>query len=422
MKTCVTHFQNPQEKRLNIRGMTFKSLKLNSIITDEPVDHIEKITDQLILASTYYYNKNDNKRYGRLYLIEINDTDLTEISRTDLWLCGILETRLLSIGSIEDDSFLCASMCSDHYIRIVKVTKSGSFKVVNKLKLSVDNEKINPNVIAVGLALYISRDDDNLIKIGGSTSDGKVFIYTMRHDDDEKNGGRKLTLVDKLHFIAHENIEIWAIEFFDNEDAQFSIATGADDCKVRYWDEFGNLIFENKRDHEAGVTVVRNTSDNATLVLTASYDGYIRVYERNNPIKAVHEWNIQKQLLSIGMELDEAPAAWRVELCEDIPSAVDLACCYGGIALRLNYETGKVLNLFPRIKEVTPTTSSVYPGTKYGKKELDVLQEGDKQQDTSTIVEAVPLIYGVCSLDGGKKVLDCSFYEQLIEFWEAYFE
>jgi len=102
----------------------FKSAKLYSFLTDEPVDHIEKITDELVVASTYYYNKEDCKRYGRLYLIGIQDKKLTEVNRSDLWPYGVLETKLLPLGYRNNDDiynyhYLCASMCSDLTIRFI---------------------------------------------------------------------------------------------------------------------------------------------------------------------------------------------------------------------------------------------------------------------------------------------------------------
>jgi len=395
----------------------FKSAKLYSFLTDEPVDHIEKITDELVVASTYYYNKEDCKRYGRLYLIGIQDKKLTEVNRSDLWPYGVLETKLLPLGYRNNDDiynyhYLCASMCSDLTIRIIEISKTGSIKIVNELSLAVEYESIDPNIIGVGLAVYggLDKEDDNVIKIGGTRSDGKVSVFTMKYEKKEKKP--VLTEIDKVQFIAHKYMEIWCLEFFDNEDALFSMATGGDDCRAKYWDESGILHFDNKSDNKAGVTVIRNTPCNDTCFLTASYDGYLRVYERNDPRYPVYEWNLRELLSSINIEVDEEPCAWRVEICTDIPFAVDLACCYSGLALRMDYLTGDILNVFPREK----TSSLNAEPSINDNKQIDVV---DSTNTTATAPPVAHLIYGVCSLEGGKKVLTCSFYEKLIEFWEA---
>lgn len=288
-------------------------------------DSVEINNDQSkVFVGMYQYEASTTLRGGG-YQVYNNQGDLLASCPQNF---GCLDAKWVTDNVV-------VSACSDGILRWIEVDD-------NRL---VQEVAIVPNPS--------SSDTENIIMTVDAVSDLTVSITAK---------GRLTVIKDRTLILssweAHSPVvESWACDI--SPDGRV-IASGADDCTLRFWDaRTTDIIHNDSKNHSMGTTCIEFLSE--TLVLSGSYDEKIRKFDMRNLSFPVDE------VKTVG-------GVWRLKHCEGL---LFVAACYGGCQI---------------FNPVTLTP---------------VLQEY-RGHDS--------MAYGIDYL-GDNKVVSCSFYDRSVQFW-----
>ncbi|KAJ4840197.1 hypothetical protein Tsubulata_002948 [Turnera subulata] len=137
---------------------------------------------------------------------------------------------------------------------------------------------------------------------------------------------------------AHE-FEIWATSF-DTHQTQL-VYTGSDDCKFSCWDlrdGHSNLAFQNSKVHKAGVCCIAKSPHDPNVLVTGSYDEYLRLWDVRSVAKPVEKLSV---CLGGGV--------WRLKHHPSVPGVVLAACMHNGFAIvKIGGENGQLLETYAK--------------------------------------------------------------------------
>ncbi|KAJ6888752.1 WD-40 repeat family protein [Populus alba x Populus x berolinensis] len=136
---------------------------------------------------------------------------------------------------------------------------------------------------------------------------------------------------------AHE-FELWAASF-DIHQPQL-VYTGSDDCKFSCWDlrddDPSNLVFQNYKIHKMDICCIAKNPSDPNILLTRSYDEYLRLWDVRSISKPVNE-----TLVCLGR------GVWRVKHHPYVPGVVLAACMHNGLAIvKIDEEKGELMEIY----------------------------------------------------------------------------
>ena len=199
-------------------------------------------------------------------------------------------------------------------------------------------------------------------------SDGSISIVNAREAE----------LQISQSWMAHA-YEVWATAF-DICTPQL-LYSGSDDCRFSCWDlreSPSTLVFQNTKSHQMGVCCFAQTPMNSNMLLTGSYDEFLRVWDLRSTLKPVSKYSI-----SLG------GGVWRIKPHPSMPGLVLAACMHNGFAVvQVGDETAVVAESYVKHESLA-----------YG---------ADWQR-------------GECVEDKTRReslVATCSFYDRLLRIWK----
>ncbi|KAG8065214.1 hypothetical protein GUJ93_ZPchr0004g38266 [Zizania palustris] len=159
-------------------------------------------------------------------------------------------------------------------------------------------------------------------------SDGSLSVVSMRED--------RLEVSEQ--WSAHQ-YEVWTC-YFDREKPQL-LYSGSDDCSFSCWDlrqSPSNIVFQNKKSHHMGVCCIAQNPLEGNMLLTGSYDEYLRVWDMRSMEKPV---NVKSLNLGGGV--------WRIKYHPFIADVVLAACMHNGFAIvKVSSEDATVMETYCR--------------------------------------------------------------------------
>ncbi|ONK66230.1 uncharacterized protein A4U43_C06F5570 [Asparagus officinalis] len=199
-------------------------------------------------------------------------------------------------------------------------------------------------------------------------SDGSICIASVRESQ----------LQISQSWVAH-GYEVWATAF-DISTPQL-LYTGSDDCRFNCWDlreDPSSLVFQNAKSHKMGVCCFAQSPMNSNILLTGSYDEFLRVWDLRSMSKPVSKYS-----LCLG------GGVWRLKNHPSIEGLVLAACMHNGFAIvRVGDESADIMESY----------------TKH-----ESLAYGADWQRTECVQ---------ASTERGSFVATCSFYDQLLRIWK----
>jgi diphthamide biosynthesis protein 7 len=176
---------------------------------------------------------------------------------------------------------------------------------------------------------------------------------------------------------AHD-FELWAASF-DIHQPQL-VYTGSDDCKFSCWDlrdDPSNLVFQNYKIHKMDICYIAKNPSDPNILLTRSYDEYLRLWDVRSISKPVNE-----TLFCLGS------GVWRVKHHPYVPGVVLAACMHNGFAVvKIDEEKGEVMETYTK-------HGSLAYGADWQRGNLS-----HKAKQNSSVVAT------------------CSFYDRLLQIW-----
>uniref|UniRef100_A0A0E0DFY6 methylated diphthine methylhydrolase n=1 Tax=Oryza meridionalis TaxID=40149 RepID=A0A0E0DFY6_9ORYZ len=143
-------------------------------------------------------------------------------------------------------------------------------------------------------------------------SDGSLSVVSMRED--------RLEVSEQ--WTAHQ-YEVWTC-YFDRANPHL-LYSGSDDCSFSCWDlrqNPSNAVFQNKKSHNMGVCCIAQNPLEGNILLTGSYDEFLRVWDIRSMVKPV---NVKSLNLGGGV--------WRIKYHPLIADVVLAACMHNGFAI-----------------------------------------------------------------------------------------
>jgi len=187
---------------------------------------------------------------------------------------------------------------------------------------------------------------------------------------------RKDELQISQSWMAH-GYEVWATTF---DICTHLLYSGSDDCRFSCWDlrdSPSTLVFQNTKSHQMGICCFAQSSMNSNMILTGSYDEFLRVWDIRSTLKPV-----SKYYISLGR------GVWRIKPHPSIPGLVLAACMHNGFDVQVGDEIAIVAESYAKHKSLA-----------YGA----VWQRGERVED-KTRWESL--------------VATCSFYDRLLRIWK----
>lgn len=204
----------------------------------------------------------------------------------------------------------------------------------------------------------------SLVSLG--LSDGSISIVAMR----------EAQLEITQSWVAHD-YEVWATAF-DTFIPQL-LYTGSDDCRFNSWDLRESppmSVFQNTKSHQMGVCCFAQSPMNSNMLLTGSYDEFLRIWDLRSTSKPV-----SKTSLRLG------GGVWRIKHHPFIPGIILAACMHNGFSVvRVGDETAAVVESYAKHE-------SLAYGADWQKAER---MEGKRDSLVAT----------------------CSFYDRLLRIWK----
>ena len=143
-------------------------------------------------------------------------------------------------------------------------------------------------------------------------SDGSISIVNVRE------AGLQIS----QSWMAHD-YEIWATAF--NICIPQLLYSGSGDCCFSCWDLRESpsiLVFQNTKSHQMGVCCYVQNPMNPNMLLTGSYEDFLRVWDLRSTSKPVSTYSI-----SLGV------VVWRIKPHPSLPGLVLAACMHNGFAV-----------------------------------------------------------------------------------------
>ncbi|KAJ0989025.1 hypothetical protein J5N97_007381 [Dioscorea zingiberensis] len=187
-----------------------------------------------------------------------------------------------------------------------------------------------------------------------------------------------------------QNLQLWAAHEYEVWTASFDVHrhqllyTGADDCSFCCWDvrtSPSNIVFRNSKSHTMGVCCIALNPANSNMLLTGSYDEFLRVWDVRLTSKPVNE-----RSLSLG------GGVWRIKFHPYEPKFVLAACMHNGFAV------AKIENGDASIVETYDKHNSLAYGADWQKGGNLCIDENGAKKDMM--------------------VATCSFYDRLLRLWK----
>jgi diphthine methyl ester acylhydrolase len=216
------------------------------------------------------------------------------------------------------------------------------------------------------MCLYVDWNQ-NAESLSVGLSDGSLSVVSMREDRLEVSTG----------WAAHQ-YEVWTC-YFDRARSHL-LYSGSDDCCFCCWDlreSPSNVVFRNKKSHSMGVCCIAQNPVEGNMLLTGSYDEYLRVWDMRLMAKPVNENSIN---LGGGV--------WRMKYHPSIADVVLAACMHNGFTIV------KVGAGDPMVMETYSKHESLAYGADWQ------IREAAEQNGNSSIVAT------------------CSFYDRLLRVWQ----
>lgn len=198
-------------------------------------------------------------------------------------------------------------------------------------------------------------------------SDGSLSVVSMRED--------RLEVSEQ--WTAHQ-YEVWTC-YFDRANPHL-LYSGSDDCSFSCWDlrqNPSNAVFQNKKSHNMGVCCIAQNPLEGNMLLTGSYDEFLRVWDIRSMVKPV---NVKSLNLGGGV--------WRIKYHPLIADVVLAACMHNGFAI-VKVGTGDAA-----VVETYCKHESLAYGADWQ------INEGAEQNKNFSVVAT------------------CSFYDRLLRVWQ----
>ncbi|XP_015692149.1 diphthine methyltransferase homolog [Oryza brachyantha] len=198
-------------------------------------------------------------------------------------------------------------------------------------------------------------------------SDGSLSVVSMRED--------RLEVSEQ--WTAHQ-YEVWTC-YFDRAKPHL-LYSGSDDCSFSCWDlrqSPSNSVFQNKKSHNMGVCCIAQNPLERNMLLTGSYDEFLRVWDMRSMVKPV-----SVKSLNLG------GGVWRIKYHPVIADVVLAACMHNGFAI-VKVGTGDAAVM---------ETYSKHESLAYGADWQT--REGAEQSKNCSVVAT------------------CSFYDRLLRVWQ----
>lgn len=248
---------------------------------------------------------------------------------------------------------------ADGYLRI-KMLESCCNGVEGVYLKEITSEKISTS-----MCLFLDWNP-SATSITVGLSNGSVSIVSLHES--------KLEIQEEWK--AHD-FELWTT-CFDIHQPNL-VYTGSDDCKFSCWDlreSPPHMAFQSSKVHKMGVCCIEKSPHDQNILLTGSYDEFLRIWDIRSISKPVNKTSVN---LGGGV--------WRVKHHLFIPGLVLAACMHNGFAI--------------------------------------VTIKGDKAEVLETYKKHDSLAYGAdwqngeANNRGGTKpvVATCSFYDKLVRVW-----
>ncbi|RCV34455.1 hypothetical protein SETIT_7G160800v2 [Setaria italica] len=220
--------------------------------------------------------------------------------------------------------------------------------------------------ISSSMCLYVDWNQTaESLSVG--LSDGSLSVVSVRED--------RLEISEQ--WAAHQ-FEVWTC-YFDRTRPHL-LYSGSDDCCFSSWDlreSPSNIVFQNKKSHNMGVCCFAQNPFDGNMLLTGSYDEFLRVWDMRLMAKPVNEKSIN---LGGGV--------WRMKYHPSIADVVLAACMHNGFAIV------KVGSGDATVMETYCKHESLAYGADWQK------NEEAEQNGNSSVVAT------------------CSFYDRLIRVWQ----
>lgn len=149
-------------------------------------------------------------------------------------------------------------------------------------------------------------DDSTFSSIAISQSDGRVSTWTLNESGSLRRRERWLAHV----YPSTAPAEVWAVAF--SKSSPHVVYSGADDCKLKAWDTRSSCDMPSMvcgGVHEMGVTAIVSHDVARNLLVTGSYDEYLRVFD-------IRRMRHPLSSLACG------GGVWKIQPCE-IPTGCD---------------------------------------------------------------------------------------------------
>eukprot|EP00268_Persea_americana_P030517 TRINITY_DN2952_c0_g1_i1.p1 TRINITY_DN2952_c0_g1~~TRINITY_DN2952_c0_g1_i1.p1 ORF type:complete len:346 (+),score=67.64 TRINITY_DN2952_c0_g1_i1:277-1314(+) len=312
----------------------------------------------ILAAATYTLQEGvQSNRSGSISLFSVGiDTGLKLLYHVET--AGVFDIKWNPDGTNMHP--LLAQADADGYLRLHGLGCSP--EVSEGVLKEVSGEKISS-------AMCLCLDwNPSSTSVSVGLSDGSISVVTVGEAELQPTQAWK----------AHE-FELWAASF-DTHQPQL-LYTGSDDCRLSCWDLRGstpNPVFQNSETHKMGVCCITKSPTNSNVLLTGSYDEFLRVWDVRSVSKPVNE---SSTCLGGGV--------WRIKHHPELSGLVLAACMHNGFAV-----------------------------ARAEGDRLDVLETYNKNE---SLAYGADWQRGFCMMKNGTQrgslVATCSFYDRLLRIW-----
>jgi diphthine methyl ester acylhydrolase len=220
--------------------------------------------------------------------------------------------------------------------------------------------------ISSSMCLYVDWNQSaESLSVG--LSDGSLSVVSVREDRLEISEG----------WAAHQ-YEVWTC-YFDRARPQL-LYSGSDDCSFSCWDlreSPSNVVFRNGKSHSMGVCCIAQNPVEGNMLLTGSYDEFLRVWDMR-----LMEKPVNKTSINLG------GGVWRMKYHPSIADVVLAACMHNGFSIV------KVGAGDPMVMETYGKHESLAYGADW-----QIREERDQNGNPSVVAT-------------------CSFYDRLLRVWQ----
>lgn len=257
--------------------MHFEDLcEFNTILTADCAEWRPNndLNENILACGTYFLNKDETKRLGKLYLINFNaPNDLKVLQTIDYPTSGILDMKWYGQNTI-------ITIDSNEFLEFFNINELSHAKQISKISLSNEGES------SIGLTF-----DYTSSKIVTSNSKGQIRVL-----DKLTNNEYKVISTIDAHYIKCGNApsEVWSV-LVDKLDENL-IFSGGDDCTLKLWDlrDQSRAISQFKFFAGGVTSIVQPDLSKEYEILCGSYDEKIYIIDKRHnksPLKTSKKLN-----------------------------------------------------------------------------------------------------------------------------------